>query len=325
MSRTGSPTPSTAPAIAARGLGKQYGGRAILAGVDLEIGRGETYALLGPNGAGKSTTIEILEGFRTVGAGTVEVLGHDPAKADRAWRSRIGIVPQTTAEFGPYTPRELLEHHRRFSPNPRGVDEVLDLVGLTEQARIRAPKLSGGQQRRLDVALGIVGGPELVFLDEPTTGFDPEARRQFWSMLEGLTATGTTILLTTHYLDEAERLADRVGVLSGGRIVAEAPPAELGGAELRTPIVRWREEGRVLERRTERPGELIARLVAAAEGEPDGLEVIRPSLEDVYLGLIGAFRTDGGDSDGAALDGADTGSAPEDADGTGTTRQEAGA
>lgn len=318
MSRTGTSIAGSGPAIAVHGLGKQYGGRPILDGVDLEIGRGETYALLGPNGAGKSTTIEILEGFRTSGGGSVEVLGEDPAKADRAWRARVGIVPQTTAEFGPYTPRELLEHHRRFSPDPRGVDEVLELVGLTEQARIRAPKLSGGQQRRLDVALGIIGGPELVFLDEPTTGFDPEARRQFWSMLEGLTATGTTILLTTHYLDEAERLADRVGVLNGGRIVAEAPPAELGGAEQRTPIVRWREDGRVLERRTERPGELIARLVAAADGEPDGLEVIRPSLEDVYLGLIGAYRADGADTSGADSDDVDT-------DGTGTTRQEAGA
>ncbi|WP_416444127.1 ABC transporter ATP-binding protein [Leucobacter sp. HNU] len=318
MSRTGTPGHDL-PAVAVHGLGKQYGGRAILDGVDLEIGRGETYALLGPNGAGKSTTIEILEGFRTSGAGTVEVLGHDPAKAGRAWRSRIGIVPQTTAEFGPYTPRELLAHHRRFAPNPRGVDEVLDLVGLTAQARIRAPKLSGGQQRRLDVALGIIGGPELVFLDEPTTGFDPEARRQFWSMLEGLTATGTTILLTTHYLDEAERLADRVGVLSGGRIVAEAPPAELGGIEQRTPIVRWREDGRVLERRTERPGELIARLVAAADGEPDGLEVIRPSLEDVYLGLIGAFRT--GDAEEAEDAEDPAGSAAP----IGTASQEAGA
>ncbi len=278
-----------------RGLGKRYGDRTILDGIDLDIAPGETYALLGPNGAGKSTTIEILEGIRRPGAGSVSVLGEDPLAARRAWRSRIGIVAQSTGDLGPYTARELLAHFGSLYPNPRGADEVLELVGLTEHAGQRATKPSGGQQRRLDVALGIVGRPELLFLDEPTTGFDPEARRQFWDMLEGLTGEGVAILLTTHYLDEAAHLADRVGVLSDGRIVAEAPPGELGGADARVPVVRWRDAARELrEERTASPGRLVARLCEDAGaaglpgGEPAELEVRRPSLEDIYLELIGA-------------------------------------
>ena len=285
-----------APVVQARGLTKRYDEREVLGGIDLDISAGETYALLGPNGAGKSTAIEILEGFRRPTAGVVRVLGQNPLTAPRAWKSEIGIVAQQASDLGPYTPRELLRRFSGLYPNPRGVDEVLDMVGLSEHAGRRASKLSGGQQRRLDVALGIIGRPELLFLDEPTTGFDPAARRQFWGMLHGLSSAGTAILLTTHYLDEAAELADRVGVLSGGRIVAEAPPGELGGPESRTPVVQWRDEtGRLRRERTDRPAELVARLHAEATGsltgEPTDLEVRRPSLEDIYLELIGVADT----------------------------------
>lgn len=280
-------------AVSVRGLTKRYGGVDVLAGVDLDIAPGETYALLGPNGAGKSTTIEVLEGVRRPDTGDISVLGENPLSAPRAWRSRIGIVAQSTGDLGVYTPRELIAHFASLYPNPRGVDEVLSLVGLQDRAGVRATKLSGGQQRRLDVALGIVGRPELLFLDEPTTGFDPESRRQFWSMLEGLTGEGTAILLTTHYLDEAAHLADRVGVLTGGTIAAEAPPAELGGADARVPIVSWRDSsGRRQETRTNSPGAAVARLCAEARElglpgeEPPELEVRRPTLEEIYLDLI---------------------------------------
>ncbi|MBK0417518.1 ABC transporter ATP-binding protein [Leucobacter sp. CSA1] len=299
-SRAGAPDD---PVVRVRGLGKQYGGRTILGRLDLDIAPGETYALLGPNGAGKSTAIEILEGFRRPDAGEVRVLGQDPLTAPRSWRAGIGIVAQNTGDFGPYTPRELLTRFGGLYPRPRDVDEVLELVGLQDRAGVRATKLSGGQKRRLDVALGIVGRPELVFLDEPTTGFDPEARRQFWAMLRGLADGGASILLTTHYLDEAAQLADRVGVLSGGALVAEAPPALLGGAEARVPVVSWRDASGVLrEQRTERPGDLVARLCSGsgADGaEPAELEIRRPSLEDIYLGLIGAEGAAAG-SEGAA-------------------------
>ena len=276
--------------VRVRGLTKRYADNEVLAGVDLDLASGETYALLGPNGAGKSTMIETLEGRRRPTSGEVRVLGHDPLATNRAWRARIGIVTQETDDLGPFTAKELVAHFGGLYPNRREVDEVLDLVGLTEHAGKRAAKLSGGQKRRLDVALGIIGRPELLFLDEPTTGFDPEARRQFWGMLEGLRSEGTAILLTTHYLDEASHLADRVGVLSGGRIVAEAPPQLLGGEEARTPIVRWRDaDGALREVRTHRPGEFVARLCTEGpSGEPDALEIIRPSLEDIYLDLIGA-------------------------------------
>ncbi|MGO3146765.1 MAG: ABC transporter ATP-binding protein, partial [Leucobacter sp.] len=271
-----------APAVTLRGLTKRYAGRDVLGGIDLDIAPGETYALLGPNGAGKSTTIEVLEGLRRPDSGEVRVLGENPLTAPRSWRSRIGIVAQSTGDLSVYTPREMISHFGSLYPNPRETSEVLDLVGLADRANVRATKLSGGQQRRLDVALGIVGRPELLFLDEPTTGFDPEARRQFWGMLEQLTGEGTAILLTTHYLDEAAHLADRVGVLTGGRIVAEAPPAELGGAGARVPLVTWRDSrGFLQERRTEAPGVLIATLCAEAVdaglrgGEPAELEVRR--------------------------------------------------
>ena len=279
---------SAAPAISVTDLTKRYGDREILRGIDLEIASGETYALLGPNGAGKSTAIEILEGFRTADDGSVRVLGVDPLGAPRAWKARIGIVAQSTGDFGPYSPRELLTRFASLYPNPRGIDETLALVGLAEHADRRASKFSGGQQRRLDVALGVIGRPELLFFDEPTTGFDPEARRQFWRMIEGLASEGTAILLTTHYLDEAAQLASRVGVLANGSIVAEGPPATLGGPESRTPIVRWRDQhGELRSERSHAPGALVRRIIDETPGgEPSELEVLRPSLEEVYLELI---------------------------------------
>lgn len=271
-----------------RGLTKRYGDREILGGIDLSIAAGETYALLGPNGAGKSTAIEIMEGLRRPDQGEVRVLGEDPLTGSRAWKSRLGFVSQATGDFGPYSARELLRHFSNIYPNSRPVDEVLELVGLTTQAGLRANKMSGGQQRRLDVALGIIGRPEMLFLDEPTTGFDPEARQQFWSMLRGLSAEGTAILLTTHYLDEAAQLADRVGVLTDGKIVAEAAPDELGGAEARVPLVSWRDaSGAKREQRTDTPAQFVARLVAEAGGEePTDVVVERPTLEDIYLGML---------------------------------------
>lgn len=277
---------TTNAAIEVSGLRKQYGGRTILDGLNLKIPAGEVYALLGPNGAGKSTTIEILEGFRKADSGHVRVLGEVPATAPRMWRDRIGVVSQTTGDLGVYTPRELVTHIGSFYTNQMDPEDVLERVGLQDQATVRASKLSGGQKRRLDVALGIVGTPELLFLDEPTTGFDPEARRQFWDMLRGLADSGTTIILTTHYLDEAAELAHRVGVLHGGVLVAEDEPMKLGGADARVPIVRWRgENGDLRSERTREPGALVSRLSAA--GEPADLEVLRPSLEDIYLELIG--------------------------------------
>lgn len=285
---------STDSVVRVRGLRKSYGNRTILAGIDLDIAPGETYALLGPNGAGKSTTIEILEGIRKPDSGEVRVLGTDPITASRALRAQIGIVAQDTADLGHFTPRELLSYFSQMYPNPRTVDETLELVGLTEHASRKANKFSGGQKRRLDVALGIIGRPALIFLDEPTTGFDPEARRRFWDMIEALADEGTAILLTTHYLDEAAQLADRVGVVSGGRIVAEAPPELLGGPDARTPLVRWRDNDRVLhEQRTNIPASLVAELTANLDtAEPLDLEIRRPSLEEVYLELIGATHTD---------------------------------
>ncbi|NUP73827.1 MAG: ABC transporter ATP-binding protein [Sinomonas sp.] len=279
-------------AVRVRGLRKEYGELAAVAGLDLDIVRGETFALLGPNGAGKSTTVEILEGYRHRTAGEVSVLGVDPAHARLDWKARLGIVLQSSGESGQYTVREQLAHFARFYPNPRSVEEVIAAVGLEKQARTRIGRLSGGQQRRVDVALAIIGRPELLFLDEPTTGFDPEARREFWKLIEELKAEGTTILLTTHYLDEAARLGDRGGVIVGGRLVAVGHIDELGGAEARVPLVRWRDEtGALREERTERPAELVVDL-ARRFGEPRELEVIRPSLEDVYLGLVGAAGTE---------------------------------
>lgn len=275
------------PAIRMRGLSKSYGDREALAGIDLDVAGGETLAILGPNGAGKTTTLEILEGFRARSGGEVTVLGEDPARAGLAWRARLGIVWQTPVDPVPLSVREYVAGFAAVSPTPADVDEVIAAVGLAEQARLRVRALSGGQRRRAEVAAAIVGSPELVFLDEPTTGFDPIARREFWSLIRRLRDAGTTIVLTTHYLDEAEALADRVAVIAGGRILDVGTPDAIGGAEARTPVVRWSEGGVEREERTARPGELVASLVGRL-GEPERLRVVRPSLEDVYLGLLGS-------------------------------------
>ena len=274
-------------AVRVRDLHKTYGQKAAVDGVSFDLHHGETFALLGPNGAGKSTTIEILEGYRSRTGGDVRVLGVDPAKGGLDWKARLGIVLQSTGETGLLTVTEQLRHFAGFYPHPRAVDEVIAAVGLEAQAKTRIGKLSGGQQRRVDVALGIIGRPELLFLDEPTTGFDPEARQQFWGLIRELKAEGTTILLTTHYLDEAARLADRAGVIAAGRLVALGGIDELGGRHARVPLVRWTDAGGSHEQRTEEPGRLVASLVGGQGGhEPEGLEVIRPSLEDVYLQLV---------------------------------------
>lgn len=274
--------------VQVHGLRKTYrGGFEALKGVSFDIHRGETFALLGPNGAGKSTTIEILEGYRDRSGGEVSVLGADPHRGGLAWKAKLGIVLQSTGEAPAASVRELLAHFASFYPHPRDVDETIAAVGLAEKARVSVRKLSGGQRRRVDVALGIIGRPELLFLDEPTTGFDPEARRQFWDLIRTLQDEGTTIVLTTHYLDEAAALSQRAAIVVGGELVSLGPIDDLGGAAARVPIVRWREGARMREERTDRPGDLVAALVAAG-GEPDRLEVVRPSLEDVYLSFLGA-------------------------------------
>ena len=276
------------PAIRARGLRKSYGPVPAVNGVDLDIAHGETFALLGPNGAGKTTTVEILEGFRRRDGGTATVLGEDPAGAGRHWRAKIGIVLQLTAE-PELTVAEMVGQFASFYPRPRDRGEVIDLVGLTGQQHRRAHQLSGGQRRRLDVALGIVGRPRVLFLDEPTTGFDPQARRQFWTLIRRLAADGTTILLTTHYLEEAEALADRVAVLAAGEVVALGEPATLGGRAGSDARVSWdAPDGRRMVT-TAKPAKVVAEL-AAQLGDVAGLTVTRPSLEDVYLDLIGAGR-----------------------------------
>ncbi|MET0236035.1 MAG: ABC transporter ATP-binding protein [Kibdelosporangium sp.] len=274
-------------AIEVRGLRKGYRNIQAVAGIDLEIARGEVFALLGPNGAGKTTTVEILEGHRQRDGGTVSVLGQDPARAGRDWRARLGIVLQTATDAAELSVLETVRHFAGYYPRPRQAEEVIDLCGLTEKARARVKSLSGGQRRRLDVALGIVGTPELVFLDEPTTGFDPEARRQFWSLIQKLAADGTTVLLTTHYLDEAEALADRVAVIARGEIVAQGTPADLGGRATAEATVRWVDGRGEHVVRTPVPTKLVTEL-AAEGGELAELTVRRPTLEDIYMDLIGA-------------------------------------
>ncbi|GAB3152509.1 ABC transporter ATP-binding protein [Micromonospora sonneratiae] len=280
-------------AIAVRGLRKSYGDNIAVAGLDLEVRRGEVFALLGPNGAGKTTTVEILEGYRQRDAGEVSVLGVDPARPTALWRSRVGIVLQGTGEFDELTVREVVHHFAAFYPAPDDPEKVIDRVGLAGKANARTHTLSGGQKRRLDVALGIIGCPELLFLDEPTTGFDPEARREFWDLIRDLAAGGTTIVLTTHYLDEAEALADRVGVIAGGRLVEVAAPAKLGDRENALATVSWRTPDGTLERvESATPTALVAELAArlradGGDGEIPGLTVTRPTLEDVYLRMIG--------------------------------------
>jgi ABC-2 type transport system ATP-binding protein len=273
------------PAIEVQHLGKQYAtGKRAVDDVSFTIERGETFALLGPNGAGKSTTVEILEGYRSRTAGEVRVLGHDPARASRSHNARIGIVLQTSAESPNVTVAEQLNHFATLYPKHRSVEELLGAVGLETQRNTRISRLSGGQRRRVDVALGIIGRPEVLFLDEPTTGFDPEARRQFWDLLRQVQHEGTTILLTTHYLDEAAHLADRAAVIADGKLLDLAPIDEIGGAEARTPRVRWRDDGGGHhDERTIDPTALIR----SSTTPMHDLEVIRPSLEDVYLDMVG--------------------------------------
>jgi ABC-2 type transport system ATP-binding protein len=267
-------------------LQKHYGSFHALNGVSFDIRRGETFALLGPNGAGKSTTIEILEGFRKRSGGQARVLGLDPDDAGLDWKAQLGIVLQSSAEAANVTVREQVSQFAGYYSRPRDVDEVIEAVGLTAKAKTRIGQLSGGQRRRVDVALGVIGRPQLLFLDEPTTGFDPEARRQFWSLIEGLKADGTSILLTTHYLDEAAHLSDRVAVIAGGTLIDIGTVDEIGGAEARIPTVRWRDAAGVEhEERTTRPAERVAALYAQL-GEPTEVEIVRPSLEDIYLDLV---------------------------------------
>lgn len=279
--------------IHAADLRKAYGRSVAIDGVDLDIQRGEVFALLGPNGAGKTTTTEIFEGYRSRDGGEVRVLGTDPARGGRAWRARIGVVPQTSTgqastDLGELTVREILREFARYYPRPADPERVIDVTGLAEQADSRLRKLSGGQRRRADVALAMIGGPELLFLDEPTTGFDPAARRQFWDLISDLAAGGTTILLTTHYLDEAEALAHRVAVIAAGRIRALGTPADLGGRSTAEATVSWlAPDGRRTER-TAAPSALVAALLAQFGGEVPELTVTRPSLEDIYLDMIGA-------------------------------------
>jgi ABC-2 type transport system ATP-binding protein len=307
-----------AKAISVTGLTKSYGGQVALVDVGFEVEAGETVAILGPNGAGKTTTVEILEGFRTRSGGRVSVLGEDPGEAGRSWRARIGLVLQATSLDEQLTVREELCLYAGMYPNPMSVDEVMDMVGLADDADRRIGVLSGGQKRRVDLGLGIVGNPELLFLDEPTTGFDPEARRAAWGTIEGLCAGGMTVVLTTHYLEEAEKLADRVVVVAEGRVVADASPDEVGGLAGRGSLVRFPvPEGVGL------PAGLAAEAtledgwatlgtddLASALGELLGwalargvdlnrLTVGRPTLEDAYLALTTGTNDEGGSREGA--------------------------
>lgn len=259
-------------------------------GVDLSIEQGEIFSILGPNGAGKTTTVEILEGFRTRDSGLVSVLGFDPntrGHQSREWRNRIGIVLQSSSDAGDLTVVETINHFSGYYSNPRDVEEVIHSVGLKEKESALIRNLSGGQRRRLDVALGIIGNPELIFLDEPTTGFDPEARRAFWSLIKQLRSDGATILLTTHYLDEAEALADRVAVINKGVIVEVSTPTELGGRATSQATVKWRDGNQIKSEMSDNPTALVASLAAKFNGEVPELVVSRPSLEDIYLEMIG--------------------------------------
>ena len=279
--------------IEVKGLTKSYGDVHAVRGIDLNIEQGEIFSILGPNGAGKTSTVEILEGFRTRDLGTVSVLGFDPntrGHQSREWRNRIGIVLQTSADAGDLTVFETINHFHGYYSNPRDVDEVINSVGLKEKEHALIRNLSGGQRRRLDVALGIIGNPELIFLDEPTTGFDPEARRAFWSLIKSLRSDGATIVLTTHYLDEAEALADRVAVINKGVIVEISTPADLGGRATSQATVQWRDGDQIKSEKTDNPTALVSSLAARFNGEVPELVVTRPSLEDIYLEMIGGVH-----------------------------------
>lgn len=276
--------------IEVKGLKKNYGDLQAVRGLDLQIEQGEIFSLLGPNGAGKTTTVEILEGFRVRDSGSVSVLGVDPqikGQESREWRNRIGIVLQNSADAGDLSVGETVEHFSNYYSNPLDVQHVIDSVGLSEKQGALIRTLSGGQRRRLDVALGIIGNPELLFLDEPTTGFDPQARRAFWSLIQQLRSDGTTILLTTHYLDEAQALADRVAVINHGQIVEVSTPTELGGRATAQATVQWRDGAQIKKEKTDNPTALVSKLSSSFGGEVPELIVTRPSLEDIYLEMIG--------------------------------------
>jgi ABC-2 type transport system ATP-binding protein len=276
--------------IEVKGLTKNYGDLQAVRGLDLQIKQGEIFSLLGPNGAGKTTTVEILEGFRVRDSGSVSVLGVDPqvkGAESRTWRNRIGIVLQNSADAGDLSVGETVEHFSNYYSNPLDVQHVIDSVGLSEKQGALIRTLSGGQRRRLDVALGIIGNPELLFLDEPTTGFDPQARRAFWSLIQQLRSDGTTILLTTHYLDEAQALADRVAVINHGQIVEISTPTELGGRATAQATVQWRDGAQIKLEKTDNPTTLVSKLSTQFGGEVPELIVTRPSLEDIYLEMIG--------------------------------------
>ena len=283
---------SAEAAIEVEDLRKDYGDHAAVRGISFTVSRGEVFGLLGPNGAGKTTTVEILEGFRERSGGRVSVLGMDPGPRPEALRARVGIVLQAAGLYRHLTVREAVSHWAGLYPRPRDVDETIALTGLEESAEKRTRMLSGGQQRRLDFALALVGDPELVFLDEPTTGFDPAARRQAWETIRSLQRLGKTVLLTTHYLDEAQALADRVAIVKDGAILVEGAPGELSPATRRRSRVSWRDEhGARQEREVDDPTALLHELTSAAlarGGRVDDLRVVRPSLEDVYLELTGA-------------------------------------
>jgi ABC-2 type transport system ATP-binding protein len=279
--KAGTASAHAQPVIDVRGLVKRYNSHQAVAGIDLEVRRGETFAFLGPNGAGKTTTVEILEGFRRRTAGEVSVLGQDPAAAGGTWRDRVGVVLQESEPEPGLSVRECLAMYAGFYRAPRDIDETIALVGLTAKAGALGTRLSGGQRRRLDFALALIGDPELIFLDEPTTGFDPAARRAAWEVIAGLRELGKTIFLTTHYMDEAEYLADRIAVLSAGRIVAEGTPRTLGGRDHMTTVISFTLPDGVV------PRDLPGGLSPLAEPGPTGLTVVRSESPLVHLQMLG--------------------------------------
>ena len=284
---------NTSAAIEVRGLSKKYGNKVAVNSIDLTVERGEIFALLGPNGAGKTTTVEILEGYRVANSGQVRVLGFDPATKGataQKWRNQIGIVLQSTNDAADLSVLETISHFANYYEKPRDVKQVIKEVGLEEKVNAKVRELSGGQRRRLDVALGIIGSPELLFLDEPTTGFDPEARRSFWELIRTLKSEGTTILLTTHYLDEAQALADRVGVINEGVIIEIATPDTLGGRNNAPAKVTWLENGVTQELLTKNPTEEVLKLSQRFNNQIPELQVLRPNLEEIYLRMIGELK-----------------------------------